>query len=478
MKKIIKLFRLRREERLPALVALVYAVVMNAMMIARYYDLFSQAGRGKWTIFVKNFIISGFDAITYSMVTSWEAIYNVYRHPLLSFFVWPLSMLNKWLTPLIDINLVQFIVAVPLVFCAFYSFIFLLRTFRYVVGLAQGEAFLLTSMFFSFGYIMLTVSVPDHFCPSMFLLTLSIYIAGMKLKNHREFTLLQTVVLFFLTAGVTLSNGIKTFLYALFTNGRRFFRPKYLLLGVLLPSLAIWIFARWEYRTFVLPREKARKAVKVKKDEANRQKALVAFMDTTTIKDTAQAVKTFDSIMQKRAEAKEKARLRKPLFSHMGKPMGKGEFTSWTDGTTSRLQTAIENLFGESLQLHQDHLLMDTLRSRPVIVHYRWALSYVVEGLVLLLFVAGVWCGRGSRFLWMVLSGFAFDMVIHIVLGFAINEVYIMAAHWAFALPIAMGYLFTRNLSRRSRLLLRSLIAVLTLYLFIYNFTLYAGYLL
>ena len=132
--------------------------------------------------------------------------------------------------------------------------------------------------------------------------------------------------------------------------------------------------------------------------------------------------------------------------------MGKGEFMRWTDATTSRVSTAVENLFGESIQLHPDHLLEDTLRSRPVIVRYRWAANYVVEGLLVLLFVVGVWCGRRSRFMWMALCGAAFDMALHMGLGFGINEVYIMGAHWLFVLPIATGFLVKAMYGRKAGL--------------------------
>ena len=42
---------------------------------------------------------------------------------------------------------------------------------------------------------------------------------------------------------------------------------------------------------------------------------------------------------------------------------------------------------------------------------------------LVLLFIGGIWCGRRSRFLWMALGGFAFDMFLHMGLGFGINEV-------------------------------------------------------
>ena len=141
----------------------------------------------------------------------------------------------------------------------------------------------------------------------------------------------------------------------------------------------------------------------------------------------------------------------------------------WTDITTSRWQSAYENLFGESLQFHQDYFLEDTLVHRPVFVKYRWVLSYVVEALIVLLAVAGIWCGRRSRFLWLCLSCFGFDMGIHMLLGFGINEVFIMAPHFMFVLPIATAFLFR---SVRGGWL-RLAVLLLAVFLFIYN-----GYLL
>ena len=87
----------------------------------------------------------------------------------------------------------------------------------------------------------------------------------------------------------------------------------------------------------------------------------------------------------------------------------------------------------------------------------------------MMLFIVGIWCGRRSRFLWLCLSCFGFDMFIHLVLGFGINEIFIMAPHWLFVLPIATAYLF-REVSTHW---LRIPVTLLTLYLFIYN-----GYLL
>ena len=76
----------------------------------------------------------------------------------------------------------------------------------------------------------------------------------------------------------------------------------------------------------------------------------------------------------------------------------------WTDISTDRVETVWHNLFGETIQLHQDYLLDDTLKSRPVVVGYRYILNYVVEALIIALFLIGIWMGRKQRFLWMILS--------------------------------------------------------------------------
>ena len=130
-----------------------------------------------------------------------------------------------------------------------------------------------------------------------------------------------------------------------------------------------------------------------------------------------------------------------------GQPMEDHGFLKWTDISTSRWQSVYENLFGESLQFHRQHFLEDTLVGRPVFVKYDTVFNYIVEAL----------------------SCFGFDMFIHLVLGFGLNEIFIMAPHFMFVLPIAIAYLFSRVRWQWLRLT----VVFLTIYLLVYN-----GYLL
>ena len=461
-----RLFTINREERWVALTALVFFVALNALTIARYYEQFSPPTDDYWTLFIFGFKVSGFDPITYYVVSDWEARYNVYRHPLLSFYMYLPYLLNKGLMWLTGINCVQFVVGLILVFSGFYSFIFLYRILREMVDLRHSDAFLLTGLFFSFAFIMLSAMVPDHFVISLMLLLLTMYVTGKHMKERKEMTVWTTIILFVATAGVSLNNGLKIFMASWFANGKRFFTPKHLFLAVILPAALMWGFCRFEYRQFVWENEQARHALKAQKQKtaAQRTKVMESKPTSTAKKDTTSHKPVPVSKPTKKRQIQ-------------GAPLMAGEFMRWTDVTTSRWGSVVENLFGESIQLHTDYLLQDVFRSRPMIVSYRYVFPYIIEGIIVLLFLTGIWMGRHSRFLWLALSWFLLDVALHIGLGFGINEVYIMSAHWMFVIPIAIGFL-VRHCNLRFLPWLRGLLMLLTAYLLIYNGWLIGKYLM
>ena len=450
-----KIFKIKPEERIQSLIALVVIVLLNALFIYRMHNLFMQEGFGPyWKVFERELHLSGYDPLTYLGVTDWDVVYQVFRHPLLSFMIWPLYLLNEGLTWLLGVNCVQYLVAFWLIVCSYYSYIFLYRIHREVIALSRWDATLLTAFYFSFAYILLSVIVPDHFTISMFLLLITLYISGICIQKGREFRWWQSAIFFYITAGVTLSNGIKVFLSGFFVNLKDFFRPKYLLLAVLLPAALLWGTAQWEYREYVLPKEKARAETKARQEKALKEKV------------AAMSPKERKAFEAKQARRELRLKLQK---EKSGQPMEDHGFLKWTDISTSRWQSIYENLFGESLQFHRQHFLEDTLVGRPVFVKYNMVFNYIIEAIILLLAMVGIWVGRKRRFLWLCLSCFGFDMFIHLVLGFGLNEIFIMAPHFMFVLPIAIAYLFSRVHWRWLRLS----VIFLTIYLLVYN-----GYLL
>lgn len=450
MKKVFHIFKIQKEERWLALIIFALLAILNGLVIAKYNAPFTQITNDYYKNFIRHFCISGFDPLTYWVLSDWSAAYNVYRHPLLAFYMYVPYLINMGLMKLTGYNCALYIAVIIQMFCAFYSMVFLYRIFREVIELGKWASHALTLLFFSFGYVMVSAIVPDHFVISMLLLILALYVSGRRMKNHHDFKIWQSVLYFLLTAGTSLNNGLKIFFSALFVNGKRFFRPKHLLLAVILPAGLLWGFCHWEYRTYVWPNEMARKEAKAKKEAAKK-----------------------DSIQKAKQLAKEKTK--KKRGPKQGTPLTKVGFMSWTDISTSRTESVVENLMGESIQLHSDYLLGDELRHRPMIVKYRYWWNYAVEGIISLLFLSGIWYGRKSKYLWLVLSYFALDMVLHIGLGFGINEVYIMTAHWIYALPIAMGFLI-KNAPIRFRKYLVGIVAAIALYLIIYNGSLIVGY--
>ena len=532
-----KYFSLRRHERPVFLFALLLAVVLQTIIICRYNDIFTNPGPKYWAVFLHNFSVSGYDPITYSVVTDWTAKYNVYRHPLLAFFMAPLYWLNLGLTALTGVNCVQYVVAFFWILATAYAFLFFYRIVlniltgvdgsRFKVQSAmrvqgsegpsdgsiaaaqrskfnvqtpsdgsntlltapQAQALLLSALLFSFGHVLLAGMAPDHFILSMMMLLLLLLVSLEKLQQQRPFTIAEALIFFIIIAGITLSNGVKVFICVLLVNWFAF-SPKrnkissndvetqtarvstpllngrgrgvgLVFFSLLFASALLWGIARAEYHYLVLPQEKiahAKKAAdKKRKQEAAARRKAEAEKTFQMLIDQAQA--TGDtSLFAQATHRLDSVRTAKPKVRRnpYGKPIAKGEFMRWTDITTSRWSSAVENLFGEGIQLHRDYALGDVLRHRPVIVNYRSPVQYIIEAIILLLFLAGVWCGRRSRFLWIALACAAFDMLLHLGLGFGLNEVYIMSAHWIFVLPLAMTFLF-KNLAPFLRVRLGSL---------------------
>jgi hypothetical protein len=490
MKKIFDIFKIKKEERWLALGIFLALAILNGVVIARYAGTFTLVTDDYYKNFIRHFCVSGFDPLTYWVLSDWNAAYNVYRHPLLAFYMYIPYLINMGLMKLTGYNCALFIAVIIQMFCGFYATLFLQRIFREVLELDKAASSILTLLFFSFGHVMVTCIVPDHFVISMLLLILALYVSGRRIKHNHPLKIWQTVVYFVLTAGTSLNNGLKIFFSALFVNRKRFFRPKHLLLAVILPAALLWGFCRWEYRTFVWPVEMARKEMKAKKaaEKKARQERMAQLkqikdsltkdsiqrgLKIITPEEIAQKAKN-DSIQKAKQLARNEAR--KKRGPKQGAPIMKGEFMNWTDATSSRTLSIVENLMGESIQLHQDYVLQDELRHRPMFVNYRYAFNYIVEALIIILFLAGIWAGRKSRYLWLVMSYFGLDMLLHIGLGFGLNEVYIMTGHWIYALPIAIGFLLKETRHQRYSLCLKSLLLTIGLFLLIYNGILIIGY--
>ena len=435
---------LRKEERPIAVVALVVFAALNAMLIANHWQSFTRGAHvGFWSVFYNHLNMSGYDIFSLIFISCMRLHWNALRHPLFVVLLLPLFWLNRLIMPPTEFNAAVLLMAALLVAADVWGAVLMHRLLRDVVEVRRVDAALLTALFYGFAHVMIATMVPDHFALSLPLLLLTLLIAGRKLKEGKPMKLWQSALLFFLTAGVTLTNGVKVALAAWFVNGRKVFSWRSIAAFVV-PTLLLGAIYVWQQDAIVAPQER-----KIKRIEA-----AVAKKDPARI---AKLNEHNDFVKQQNGEALTK---NVPLLE-------------WSDITTDRWQSAVDNLFGESLQLHRDYLLEDVQQTRPVFVQYRSALNYVVEALLVVLLAVGAWTARREKFFLMVLAWFGFDMLMHMGFGFGLNEVYIMTAHWAFIIPIAAGYILRRSNSMAPRVL----VAALAVWLWAYNATIVIGYL-
>lgn len=435
---------LRKEERPIAIVALVVFAALNALLIANHWQSFTRGAHvGFWSVFYNHLNMSGYDIFSLIFISCMRLHWNALRHPLFVVLLLPLFGLNRLIMPPTEFNAAVLLMAALLVAADVWGAVLMHRLLRDVVEVRRVDAALLTALFYGFAHVMIATMVPDHFALSLPLLLLTLLIAGRKLKEGKPMKLWQSALLFFLTAGVTLTNGVKVALAAWFVNGRKVFSWRSIAAFVV-PTLLLGAIYVWQQDAIVAPQER-----KIKRIEA-----AVAKKDPARI---AKLNEHNDFVKQQNGEALTK---NVPLLE-------------WSDITTDRWQSAVDNLFGESLQLHRDYLLEDVQQTRPVFVQYRSALNYVVEALLVVLLAVGAWTARREKFFLMVLAWFGFDMLMHMGFGFGLNEVYIMTAHWAFIIPIAIGYILRRSNSMVPRVL----VAALAVWLWAYNAAIVIGYL-
>ena len=437
---IFNIFKVKKEERWLAFVMLAVFVTFNAMVIASHYHVYTMdAHDGFWSIFTKNFRMSGYDCWSWITVSGGRIHFVTSRHPLYLTFLYPLYLLNDWLIQNVGYNFAVYFMAVIIVFSAFYAVLFMYRVFREVLELRRKDARLLTLLLFSFGHVLIPTMVPDHFVISLMLLSLTLYITGKKMKKGQLLTAWQSLVLTFFTAGMATSNGVKTLLAGLFTNGKKVFTVKFISIGVVLPLLLLLGIQQSQYYLLEVP-----------------QQEIVCHIESETLKKNPQKV-----LEHKRQRAEWQR-------THLGQPVGDGVITKLMDVSTPRIPTIVENFFGESIQLHQRSLLKDVSWERPIFVEYNWSVNYIIEAFIVLLFIVGIVFSYKQRFFKMLLAWFACDLTLHLILGFAVTEVYIMTSGWAFIIPISYGYLL-RQLSMKWRKVMRVTLIMLTIYLWIYN---------
>ena len=454
MKNPFHILAIRKDERWMAVVSVCVLALMNAMLIYNHWPNFLLARSGKiggWSLFNNQLHFSGYHPYAYMTLTKFNVYYNLERHPVLTLLLYPFSVLNRWIMETWDVNASMFIMAALVVVASLYAIIFMYRTLHELMGMSRGDSRWLTALLFSFASIMTSAMSPDHFIFSFSILVFTLYVFGRHIRQGKAMAWYKPALLYYLTTGITLTNGAKTLLGTLFVDRRKAFTWKNFLLGFLLPS-ALLLGTYWaQDQTIVAQRD----------NNAEVMKRKLAIKDPTKFRqDSIRDIK--NSIAMTKIN---------------GKSISDKPFLRWINADASRVNGVVDGLFGESIQLHRDYLLGDVFLGRPTEVTYSSWVNYAIEAVIVLMFFGGIVCGRNDRILQMLLSWFAIDLTIHVVLGFGLNEVAINGGHWMFIIPVAVACLL-RKLRGRQAECARYLVRLLTVYFWGYNAYLIAWYML
>lgn len=411
--------RRHKEIMLITLLGFLLMASLNVMMAMWQPELFTRLKVGAWSAFWNHGEFSGFDTYTYIVISSFRPVYVLSRHPILAMMMWPLYELNDALKAEFGINCAIYIVAVLWTFIATCSWVLMYRILRKLIELPWAHSLILTLFFFSFSHVMIITFFPDHMSLTLPLILLSIYLAGKAIKQKRPMPLWQSLPLAFIATGVTTTNIVKVGIADFFTQiGRKpLSRVCLHFLLYLIPIALLCGAYAWQMETTQKAEVERTQNIRKKKMEK----------DTTLVEK------------YKAEDAQIAERRHQQIFEN--------SIVTNTEYHIDRLPSLVENIFGEGLILHEDYALKDANREghRPVLVRYNHWWYYAIEGVIVCLFLAGLWCGKRERLIWIAFSMFLVDMLLHVGLNFASADVYIMTAHWAFVIPIAIAYLMKKQ---------------------------------
>ncbi|MBQ0073366.1 MAG: hypothetical protein KBT34_04155 [Prevotella sp.] len=414
-----KLFQKHRESILVVLLGMIIFAALNILMLQTNYALWTNAKVGFWSAFHKGFLFSGFDGPTYIIISSWRPLHVLFRHPLLSMMLWPLAEVNEGLKELTGMNCAIFIVATVWTIVSTCAWLLLYKLLRRVMQLTAGVSLLLCLFYFSLAYVMMATFVPDHMILSMTTFLLMLWL-GFK-NDGKPMAAWKALVLSFVSMGIATTNIAKIWIIDMMTLARR----------------TTWAKAFKRSLLYLIP--------------VALMGALYVIQDNTTQREETEHAQSIEA--KRKATDKKYAELARKrsdqierLKSHKTIDI---KLFDWTDTSISSTHSLWENVFGEGLILHEEHLLEDPNKTRPTFVAYGQWWKYALEGVIVLLFLAGAWCGRRNRLMLTTLLLMCFDMVMHLGFCFAINDVYIMTAHWAYVIPIAIACLLKATQKKR-----------------------------
>lgn len=399
------------------------SAVCFAFLNCLFVDKFNNTG----------FVVSGYDSFLLGTVSDFvHHLHPTIRHALLDVLVSPLAIINTLLAPLG--NYTSVLLAIMTCACSSTTFLYMYKICRELLGLSSFDAISVCTLFFSIGYAMLSSFVPESYPLSMMMLVVSLYELGKCKVLGCAISTSKRIGLFLITTGITTTNGIKVLLmdYYRVRNMKTFF-PYFIKAGIVVGIVCGSIYI-------------AEKMV------SNRVNTLQSapLMNTEAISNSHS--NPTEVVADKRSTP---------------------GFLAFFNFDIPLVRSVTDNFLGETFVLHENHLLEDPSKNRPLFVEYASIWSRVLQIFILLLFVVGVIVGWRGTILRMALVTLSIELILHIAMRWALNEVYIMGPHWLFVVPVAVASLY----QLKHIAIVRFCVISVTVLLLIHNGSLVIGYL-
>lgn len=339
------------------------------------------------------------------------------RHPLLSLFILPFHLIYI-------VFKTNYIILLIIAGMTASSNFFLYLILKKIVGVNKWESLILSLLFISFAYILLMGIVPESYPFSLFFLTFSLYFIGTRI--NQVIKLKAYTLLFFVTAGITITNGLKILAGILFNAIPR--RKKIIWISSIIISFFIIITPIYIGTKYLSSKEK------------------------TNVSYIRQEIQ----IQQQKKQQNSIGIVKLPAFMN------------FIDFKTPYIPALIHNFIGEPIIFHNANLEQDVSSGRKAIESYPNLFYIIVPCSLFIIFVISLIINRKIKFVKYIICFWGVDIFIHVICRYALNEAYIFAPHWIMLIPIMLGYLLLKTRSK-NRIRLASCYAFISILLLIIN---------
>lgn len=310
-------------------------------------------------------------------------------HPLIYIFYYPFVLLGNLLASLLTFKAKTILFVLLSTSMVSMSCVYINRYLNQIVELSKSIALLLTIFFALFSTCLILSFTPESFTLSLFFLSFNIYFFSKNIKENKSPSLLSTAVLSISLGSVTITNFAKGALPLLFVKDKFWNNVKkgivvgLMFLGTLcLVHVASLLFMDKDLYTSII----------------NHKNSFIV----PTISNASYFTQVIDHFFGA------------PIFF-----------------------PELQNFYYYNVQGHWG--LYDMKMVQELDYSQWWQYAFVATLIVLL--VASLIKNYRNKYVLLIFSLFAIDIIIHCVYRFGLGQPFIYGGHWVYCIPLLLGWL-------------------------------------